>query len=187
MAIKVIVGAGGAQQEGWLSLEHAQLDIRSRDSWLEWFQPGTVAAVLSEHVLEHLFPAEAAATTRNIYELLAPGGYWRIAVPDANNPDPKYQDNSRPDGPGQKRMRLWNDYPDHKVNYDLESLSRLLQSAGFAIDPREWFDTHGNFHRLPWRREDGYIKRSADSFYIWLAYLWIDCWSTSLLVDAVKL
>ena len=89
MGIKLIVRANGTQQEGWISLEHDQLDIRKRDSWLDWFQPGTVDAVLSEHVLEHLDHDEAQQAARNIYEFLSPGGYWRIAVPDAANPDPE--------------------------------------------------------------------------------------------------
>lgn len=194
MAIKVIVGAGGTQQEGWISLEHSQLDIRNRDSWLEWFEPGTVDAVLSEHVLEHLYPDEARQAARNIYEMLSPGGYWRIAVPDGNNPDPKYQEGSRPGGPGQDRQRLLlylqdRHYPDHKVQYSIESLDQLLHRAGFSIHPLEWFDSSGVFHRVPWRTEDGDIRRSTasgGSFYLWLVYFCADFWSLSLLVDAVK-
>lgn len=189
MGIKVIVGAGGTRQEGWISLEHSQLDIRHRDSWLEWFQPDTVDAVVSEHVLEHLYPDEARQAAANIYEMLSPGGHWRIAVPDANNPDPIYQDNARPNGPGEIRRRAIYyraAMPDHKVHYDLEALSQLAHRAGFGVQPLEWFDARGCFQRLPWSNEDGAIKRSADSSYLWLNYLWADCWNLSLIVDGVK-
>ena len=80
--------------------------------------------------------------------------------------------------------------PAHKVHYDLESLSRLLLSAGFTIQPLEWFDGCGCFHRLQWDGDDGRISRSAaagGSLYLWLTYLCSDFWSLSLLVDAVKL
>jgi predicted SAM-dependent methyltransferase len=196
VGFKVIVGAGGAKQEGWISLEHDQLDIRSRDSWLQWFQPGTLDAVLSEHVLEHLQPDEAQQAASNIYEMLRPGGYWRVAVPDANNPDPKYQDNSRPHGPGQARLSFLRklslpsdqDYPDHKVNYDVRSLTQLLQGVGFSVQPLEWFDCCGCFRRNHWRSSDGYIKRSTEGSlaYLWFIYFCCDFWSVSLLVDGVK-
>jgi predicted SAM-dependent methyltransferase len=192
---KVIVGAGGAQQEGWISLEYDQLDIRSRDSWLQWFEPGTLDAVLSEHVLEHLYPDEAEQAAGNIYEFLRPGGYWRIAVPDGWNTDPKYLEETRPNGSGQARLsflrKLWlppaKDYPDHKVHYNVESLAQLLHSAGFSVQPLEWFDCCG-FHRNEWESSDGYIKRSTKGSlpYLWAVYLWSDFWSLSLLVDGVK-
>lgn len=187
---KIIVGAGGTQQEGWISLERDHLDIRSYEQWGALFEPGSVAAVVSEHVLEHLTPDEAREVVRNVYEFLACGGYWRIAVPDANNPDPKYQEYCRPGGPGQERMaRLCyarRNEPDHKDHYELASLSRLLETAGFFVRPLEYYTREGNFRQNHWQRGDGKIKRSSGSSYLWLNYLWADCWNTSLIVDGLK-
>src|SRR5438132_8758685 len=105
--MKIITGARGTSQPGWLSLERAQLDIRDRLQWGRLFAPDSVEAVLSEHVLEHLTADEARATAQNVYEFLRPGGYWRIAVPDANNPDPVYQDMCRPGGFERAKVQRW--------------------------------------------------------------------------------
>lgn len=94
--MKIIIGANGTTQPGWLSLERSHLDLRRRDTWASLFRLGCVDAVLTEHVLEHLTPEEAGRAARNVYEFLRPRGYWRIAVPEANNPRKWYQFCSRP-------------------------------------------------------------------------------------------
>ena len=47
--MKIIVGANGTTQPGWLSLERSQLDLRNREMWARFFHPGSVDAVLTEH------------------------------------------------------------------------------------------------------------------------------------------
>jgi predicted SAM-dependent methyltransferase len=186
--MKIIIGSGGTNQPGWLSLERGQLDIRDRAQWVRLFAPNSLDAVLSEHVLEHLTFAEANAATRNIYKFLTPGGYWRIAIPDANNPDPKYQDMCRPGGVRRSTLdslaRVTGE-PGHKEHYDLDSLTALLQSTGFDVSPLEWYDKTGRLQRWPWDPRDGEIRRHAGHRDL-LVYLWADCWNTSLIVDAIK-
>jgi len=125
---KIIIGANGTTQPGWLSLERKHLDLRDRNAWAGHFRPGSVYAVLTEHVLEHLTPEEAGRAARNVYEFLESGGYWRIAVPDANNPSRWYQLCSKPGSilhlianvlytPGE---------PFHQVFYEHCSLTSLL-------------------------------------------------------------
>jgi predicted SAM-dependent methyltransferase len=187
--MKIIIGAGGTQQLGWQSLERRDLDIRDGAQWARTFDSNSLDAVLSEHVLEHLTLAEAELAARNIFEFLAPGGYWRIAVPDANNPDPVYQDYCRPGGPGQTWMKEFlysSNEPDHQVHYDLSLLSSLLNSAGFTVTPLEFYDQAGLFQRRPWREAEGWVSRSSVSGYLLLNYLWAGCWNTSLIVDAIK-
>jgi predicted SAM-dependent methyltransferase len=188
-ATKIIIGAGGTSQFRWQSLERSQLDMRNRADWEKLFRPNSLEAVLSEHVLEHLTADEAQVAARNIFAFLAPGGYWRIAVPDANNPDSTYQDYCRPGGPGQTWMKTFvygSDEPDHQVHYNLSLLSSLLCSAGFAVVPLEFYDQAGRFHRWPWRESEGWVRRSSVSGYLLFNYLWAGCWNTSLIVDAIK-
>lgn len=148
--------------------------------------------MLSEHVLEHLSYDEAVETARNIFQFLAPGGHWRIAVPDAKNPDAAYQDMCRPGGVGRQNLDLWNrlfygaDEPGHKVHYSLASLSSLLFFEGFRVQPLEFYDDAGSFWRAPWSQDAGWIKRSSESGYLLLDYLFTNCWNTSLIVDAIK-
>lgn len=185
--MKLIVGAGGTKQPGWIPLQASDLDIRDRRGWESLTSPATIDAVLSEHVLEHLFPAEAEQTARNIYEILKPGGYWRIAVPDAYNPNPSYHDFCSPNGVYQRLWQpLFGDFPNHKVFYSVDSLSDLLTSVGFAVRPLEWFTEHGVFRRVSWNQSDGKVDRAFGTTYV--KWLWFvhGFSNTSLIVDAIK-
>ncbi|MCC8984518.1 class I SAM-dependent methyltransferase [Bradyrhizobium acaciae] len=46
------------------------------------FADGSLSAVFSAHVFEHLFPDEVERLAREIVRVLAPGGVCRIVVPD---------------------------------------------------------------------------------------------------------
>lgn len=192
-AMRIIVGAGDTSAAGWTSLEHDQLDIRDRDSWARLFSlPGTVDAVLSEHVLEHLYPDEATATAQNVFEFLRPGGYWRIAVPDANTPDADYIEHCRPGGRGQAVASWWanigigHNTPDHKVFYDIESLATLLQSAGFTVCPLEYYLSDGTFQYSEWSQDDGRVRRRYGDPFLLFHWLMHGTVGTSLIVDAFK-
>ena len=188
--MKIIIGAGGTSQAGWTSLERSQLDIRNRADWLKLFPPNSLDAVLSEHVLEHLTSTDAKLAASNVFAFLRPGGYWRIAVPDANNPDPKYQEMCRPHGTLRRTLDCLGSLfgePGHQEHYNLASLTALFQSVGFTVHPLEWFDEAGDFHRADWSASDGAIKR-RDGFLDVLVYVWADVSNhTSLIVDAVKI
>jgi predicted SAM-dependent methyltransferase len=187
-SLKIIVGAGGVTQPGWLSLEARDLDIRDRNSWLRRYAPGTVDAVLAEHVLEHLTPIEARAAADNVYEFLKPGGYWRIAVPDGYNPDPDYHGFASPAGVYQ---RIWNpilnDFPSHQVFYNVYSLTDLLKGSGFAVRPLEWFSPDGQFIRDAWSHAQGQIRKAFGTDHVARMNFWVYGWDNlSLIVDALK-
>lgn len=185
--MRIIVGAGGMTQDGWVPFEFDNLDIRDRRSWQWHFAPGTVDAVVSEHVLEHLYLAEAAAAARNVYEFLRRGGHWRIAVPDGYNPDPHYHEHSRPGGQYQTFCQpIFGEGPPHRVFYDVDSLTRLLTDAGFTIRPLEWHTRDGVLHRTNWKHADGFIKRSIGTEHISNMRLLLGFDNTSLIVDAIK-
>lgn len=186
--MKIIIGANGTTQPGWLSLERSHLDLRDRDTWVRLFRPGSVDAVLTEHVLEHLTPEEAGRATRNVYEFLRPGGYWRIAVPDANNPSKWCWLCNRPGSllhlianilytPGE---------PFHQVFYKHCSLTSLLTNAGFLPRLLEWYDVEGRFHRESWSPLDGEVRRSFGHPYMTSGQGLAGVNNLSLIVDAIK-
>ena len=131
--------------------------------------------MLAEHVFEHFTPEQLGIVLRQARRYLKPGGRIRFAVPDGNHPDPNYIDRVRPGGTGIGAS-------DHKALYDSDSISELLGEAGYDVQLLEFFDGTGNFQRAPWRREDGYIGRSADNDARNVAgnlvytSLIIDCW-----------
>jgi predicted SAM-dependent methyltransferase len=151
--LRIVVGSSGFAPAGWVATDAEYLDLTDRNMWLLYFKPQSVDAILAEHVWEHLTPSQAVAAVATCREFLAPTGYLRIAVPDAANPDPEYQSWVRPGGIGPGA-------DDHKVIYNAETLTQLLEGAGFAVRRLEWFDDHGRFHEEPWEAGDGRIERS---------------------------
>ncbi|MGY4320273.1 class I SAM-dependent methyltransferase [Bradyrhizobium sp. JR3.5] len=68
------------------------------------FADGSLAAVFSAHVFEHLFPDEVERLAREIARVLAPGGVCRIVVPDMERIVALY-DPAAPAGLPQGRVR----------------------------------------------------------------------------------
>lgn len=176
---KIIVGARGTQQRGWTTLEKSQLDITRREDWQRLFAPGSLDAVLAEHVLEHLTPEQILQTLENAFIYLKPNGYFRIAVPDGFNPDKIYLENVRPGN-------VWNG-DDHKVLLTIENLTPLLLCAGFIVNPLEFYDRNGRFYKQPFSHNDGLIYRCFNGTWSKLTAWFIGCKNyTSLIVDAIK-
>lgn len=176
--LKVIVGAGGDTQEGWVSLEERDLDITDISQWYGLFDTNSIDAILAEHVFEHLTPAESFLAARNFYFFLRPGGYARICVPDGLHPDQKYIAWVAP-GTG------WNG-DDHKQLFDYRSLAGLLWNVGFAVYFREHWDERGTLHSSLWNDGDGRIRRCSRTLYSSLISWIVGADYTSLLIDAVK-
>lgn len=164
--------------------------MRRVEDWAKYFREGSIDNILIEHCLEHVYPEDAEIALRNMYRYLKRGGRVRIAVPDANNPDPAYQDHSRPGGTGQWIGRLFHipaDAPMHKTHWEFQSLCALLSHIGFRPVLLEFFDAAGVFWRRPWNKADGDISRSYDSEYNRTVYLpWLGFQNLSLLCNAYK-
>lgn len=154
--IKIIVGAGTQAWEGWMPTHQAQLDLLNRQDWLESFSTRKVNALLCEHVWEHLTEADGRKAAAICFEFLKPGGYLRVAVPDANFPNEAYQNMVKIGGPGPS------DHPavDHKIVYDYRLFVDVFESAGFEVDLLEYCDENGRFHYHQWDIADGPIYRS---------------------------
>ncbi len=152
---RIVVGAGGTRYPGWLQTDREHLDLLREADWRRLCAPDSLAAILAEHVWEHLTPEDASVAARQCLRYLKPGGLLRIAVPDGLHPDPAYVDYVRPGGPGAGS-------DDHKVLYTFRSLGELFSAAGFEVHLLEYFDEAGQFHRQPWDLAEGFIQRSAE-------------------------
>lgn len=151
---RIVFGSSGTARPGWIATDYPVVDLTDAEGLRSLFGPNAVRAILAEHVWEHLSPQAASLAARNCYDLLRPGGYLRIAVPDGLHPDPAYIEYVRPGGSGAGS-------DDHKVLYTHASLGALLESAGFRVEKLEWFDESGQFHFREWNPEDGYVARST--------------------------
>jgi predicted SAM-dependent methyltransferase len=152
--LKIIVGAGNTEYKNWISTDYPIVDVVKSDTLAHYFKPSSIDALLSEHVWEHLSEQDAFIALVNCFNLLKPGGYFRIAVPDGFHSDMEYIDLVKPGGAGAGS-------DDHKVLYDFKTMSELLSKAGFEVKLLEWFDEDGQFHFNHWSEDDGYITRST--------------------------
>ena len=175
-ACHLVVGANHKFQEGWIGLERYTLDVTVAEDWARIFEPNSLDTVLAEHVWEHLPPEQAQAATALCFRYLRPGGRLRLAVPDGHFPDSEYIEFVRPGGNG---PGAW----DHHELYTRTSLGRLMEGAGFGIEPLEHFDEQGQFHAVDWSADDGYIRRST-RFY--RDFQFGEHFYTSLILDGIK-
>ncbi|MEF3305675.1 class I SAM-dependent methyltransferase [Paenibacillus sp. GYB003] len=154
--MKVIIGAGLTKYEGWLSTQEDELNLLSPESWNKLFEPGSIDALLAEHVWEHLTYEEGLIAASRCYEFLKPGGYIRCAVPDKNFRNEWYQQMVQVGGPGPA------DHPaaTHKIVYDAETFVGVFEKAGFEVTLLEYCDELGDFHYTYWNEADGRIGRS---------------------------
>lgn len=178
LAHRIIVGAGGTSQAGWVPYEQSELDITRPEQWNAHFRPNQLEVILAEHVFEHLTAEEAQRAMIAAFRHLKPGGYLRIAVPDGLHPDPNYIEWVRPGG-------FWNPTT-HKQLYTLPTLAAQLEAAGFAVEPYEFWDQAGWFHSRPFREGDGRITRCLWGVYSSLLSAFVGSCYTSLMVDAIK-
>jgi predicted SAM-dependent methyltransferase len=152
---RIVLGASSKHDRGWIPTEMGYLDLLKSEHWERAMAPGTLDALLAEHVWEHLTLEEARTAATTCHTYLKPGGYLRIAVPDGFHPSPEYIGWVKPGGasPGQ----LAND---HKVLYTYRTLADLFEAAGFQVKLYEYFDESGKFHYSEWDPAAGTIRRS---------------------------
>lgn len=150
---RIVIGASGLYDRGWIPTEQDFFDMLEPADWARYFQPGSIDAMLAEHVWEHITEEEGRIAAKLCFEYLAPGGYLRVAVPDGLHPSADYIEAVRVGGSGEGA-------DDHKVLYTYRTLKDVFEGAGFAVTLYEFFDESGEFHYEEWRPEDGMIWRS---------------------------
>ena len=157
--IRVVIGSGdyALNNPGWLHTQEVDLNLLRRDDWLRRFAPGSLSAILAEHVWEHLTVDEGTRAARICHEFLKPGGYVRCAVPDGYFPNASYQHMAQVGGPP--------DIPNHpaashKIVYNYRTLTDVFARAGFAVRLLEYCDEAGSFHSTDWDPAQGLIYRT---------------------------
>lgn len=153
---RVILGAGATAQEGWVPTRESELNLLNPDDFARMFAPESVDAFLAAHVWEHMSAEEGRLAARTCFRYLKPGGYMRIAVPDANFRNDSYQQMIQIGGPGPA------DHPaaSHKIVYDYRTLVSVFEDVGFEVILLEYCDERGDFHYRYWNPDDGHIGRS---------------------------
>jgi len=171
--LRVMLGAGPTQVAGWFQTDKEILDATSADDWHTLFAPESIDSLLSEHMLEHLSEDEARTALTECHRYLKPTGLFRLAVPDGYRRDPMYVKEVAPPADG------------HKMLYNIDTLTKLLQSVGFTTTPLEYFDAQEQFHAIAWDKNEGLIMRSV-RFDTQQEFQRDGLFYTSLIIDARK-
>lgn len=154
---RVVIGSGGSpHNKGWLHTEEADLNLLRQEDWENRFVPGSLNAILAEHVWEHLDYADGVRAAQICNEYLRPGGYIRCAVPDGFFPNEAYQNIVQIGGPGPL------DHPasSHQIVHNYTTLQAMFEAAGYRVRLLEYCDERGEFHSYDWDETEGFIYRS---------------------------
>lgn len=155
-ALKLNLGCGPNRKSGWVNIDLAttadlRLDLRQGIP----LPDGSAAIIYSEHFFEHLdYPNEARRFLGEARRVLAPGGRFRVGVPDAASILRDYVADDRATFRWlQERWHpAWCTTPMHSVNYlfrqggehkyayDEETLSHILAEAGFVSIARQPYE-----------------------------------------------
>ena len=153
--IRLILGSGSTEMNGWLRSDLPELDITSETHWMRYFRPNSIENIMAEHVFEHLTRHEFLHALTLVRRYLRKDvGTLRIAVPDGYFPSWEYIEQVRPGGSGAGAH-------DHRELWNVESLSNLLTSLGYVVSPQEYFTRDGRFVDNGMSPAAGYISRSA--------------------------
>ncbi len=152
--VKIIIGSGSTQYDGWIATDLPHFNILKENDWNCFFSVHKVDNFLAEHVLEHLSEREVEKVLQFAYSYLKKGGYFRIAVPDGNNPDPKYIDDVSPFG-------KIGSYHGHKSLWNYKTFSELAKKNKFEIKILEYFNEKGNYILNSFTDGNGWISRTG--------------------------
>ncbi|MBQ8827143.1 MAG: hypothetical protein IJ007_08620 [Oscillospiraceae bacterium] len=154
--MKIVIGAGKTEFNGWVSTQEYELDLLNREDFQRMFAQEKPAAFLAEHVWEHMTLEEGIIAAKNCYDFLADGGYIRAAVPDANFRNEWYQNMVKIGGNGDPSHPAFT----HKIVYNYKQFCYVFEQAGFEVELLEYCDENGIFHYKYWNEDDGKIGRS---------------------------
>lgn len=173
--LNIIIGSEKTAYANWLPTNIESLNLLEKQSFQNLFGEKKVTKFLAEHVFEHISYDNALIALKNCYQYLEKGGSIRIAVPDGFHPNKDYIDMVKPGGYGEGA-------DDHKLLYDYQQLSKVLEDSGFRVQLLEYYNEEQQFHFVDWKSEDGHILRSRrfdKRFNEPLGY-------SSLIIDGIK-
>ena len=133
-----------------LANQYKFLQMDSRGSFP--FENNSVDFIVSSHMLEHLDWNEGLNFLRESYRVMKPGAVMRIAVPDLATMTMKYLNNNLQDldemnlnaaSNDQQSFKFWSFlFDNHKIAYDINSLTKIGNLAGFHVERRAFNEGH---------------------------------------------
>jgi len=152
--MKLHLGCGKRNIPGFVNVDLADfphIDHRTSVADLSRFDDGSVELIYASHVFEYFDREQAPTVLAEWHRVLAPGGVLRLAVPDFPALVSVYEETGdvlKITGPLYGRMAVDGDGESviyHRTVYDFDSLSTVLETAGFKSVKR--YDWHQTVHR----------------------------------------
>jgi predicted SAM-dependent methyltransferase len=157
--LRLNVGSSSSHLDGWVNID-LERDPEGRclrmDAAKRWpFRDDSAEVVNSEHFIEHLSREQAHVYLREAYRTLRPGGVIRTSTPDLGAIARALVDTNRRDlevhrSHGYEAAthgEMVNNYvygSGHRRLYDEETLTRMLEDAGFGEVTRRAFGESGH-------------------------------------------
>ncbi len=143
-ALLLHLGCADRYLDGWCNIDYARpgrrLDLRWDLRRGLPFPDGSVDAIFSEHVLEHIPYPQVLGLLRECYRALRPGGVCRIGVPDFERYARSYLgddpliDHVRPHCPTRALAVAETFFlHGHRSSYDSVTLSTMAEAGGFDL------------------------------------------------------
>jgi predicted SAM-dependent methyltransferase len=151
-SIKIVVGSGDTDFEGWTGTDLPHFNILKKEDWQYFFEGCTIDNLLAEHVFEHLTQEQTQLAVELAYPFMKTGAVFRIAVPDGFNPDPIYIEHVKPGGNGDGA-------DDHKILWNYKTLAQTGEKAGYKTELKEYHTEEGKFIENELSDERGYVYR----------------------------
>ena len=134
--IKLHLGCGTKRLPGFIHVDlrpNVQPDIVADISNLSMFEDNSVDLLYFCHGLEHISPYKVLSTLKEWQRVLKPGGVLRLSMPDFETLAKIYVNHNVPLELIVAAIHGGQDYPEntHYWSWDFQSLSKILQKAGF--------------------------------------------------------
>ncbi len=149
--MKLHLGCGKRNIPGFVNVDLANfphIDHRTSVTDLSMFDDGSVELIYASHVFEYFDREQAPTVLSEWHRVLAPGGVLRLAVPDFSALVSVYEETGdvlKITGPLYGRMAVDGDGGSviyHRTVYDFDSLSTVLETAGFkSVKRYDWRQT----------------------------------------------
>lgn len=136
--VRLNLGSGYDNKEGWINVDvdpASGADVCADAlEYVSAQRASSIDEIYAGHFLEHLYYEDAEHFLRDCHRVLRPGARIGIVVPDTNAIMRSYLEDRR-DLDQLCRAFLYSTVQEshHRWSYDLDTLRRILERAGFAV------------------------------------------------------